>query len=92
MKTTLCFLSVLFGVGLHVSAQNLDLPQTALKDEASLERAIPALAKQSLVLYQETDSSRFLNTLFRLQEVAGQYQDAVATLQSLMNLRQGWTR
>ncbi|MCB0834461.1 MAG: CocE/NonD family hydrolase [Bacteroidetes bacterium] len=87
MKTTLCFLSVLFGVGLHVSAQNLDLPQTALKDEASLERAIPALAKQSLVLYQETDSSRFLNTLFRLQEVAGQYQDAVATLQSLMNLR-----
>jgi putative CocE/NonD family hydrolase len=69
-------------------AQELDLPQAAVKDEASLARAMPGLAKQAIAIYQEPDRSRHLNTLFRLQIVAGQYAEAVATLRSLTEMRQ----
>jgi hypothetical protein len=36
-----------------VSVQQLDLPERALKDDASLAQAIPDLAKQAISIYQE---------------------------------------
>lgn len=80
----LFFLMLLCAVpGISASAQELDLPQAAVKDEAALARVLPGLAKQVIAVYQEPDRSRYLNALFRLQIVAGQYREALATLQSL---------
>jgi hypothetical protein len=65
----------------------LDLPQAALKDETSLADTMPKLAKQTIAAYSEPDRDRYLNALFRLQIVAGQYAEAVATLRSFNDLR-----
>ena len=83
------FSLVLFwaALGTTALAQDLALPQAAAKDEAALARAMPELAKQAIAVYQEPDRNRYLSMLFRLQVVAGQHADAVATLRSLMELR-----
>ena len=87
MQKLLCLVLLCFAVGIHASAQELDLPQAALKDEAALAKAMPELAKQAIAIYQDPDRNRYLNILFRLQMVAGQYVDAAATLRSLTELR-----
>ena len=87
MQKLLCLVLLCFAVGTHASAQELDLPQAAVKDEAALAKAMPGLAKQAIAIYQEPDRNRYLNILFRLQMVAGQYADAAATLRSLTELR-----
>ncbi len=69
------------------SAQQLALPQSAWQDEASLAEAMPSLAQRAIAVYEEPDRGRYLNLLFRLQMVAGQYPEAVATLQELIELR-----
>src|SRR5262245_25874294 len=68
-------------------AQDLNLAQSDLKDESKWGKAIPELAKQAIAIYQEPDRDRYLNMLFRLQEVAGQYADAAETLRTLSELR-----
>lgn len=87
MQKLLCLVLLCFAVGTHASAQELDLPQAAVKDEAALAKAMPELAKQAIAIYEEPDRNRYLNILFRLQMVAGQYADAAATLRSLTELR-----
>jgi uncharacterized protein len=87
MQKLLCLVLLCFAVGTHASAQELDLPQAAVKDEAALAKAMPELAKQASAIYQEPDRNRYLNTLFRIQMVVGQYADAAATLRSLIELR-----
>jgi putative CocE/NonD family hydrolase len=81
---------VLFCVaaGAQVWAQELDLPQAVVKDEAAFAKAMPELARQVMSRYTEPDRDRYLNFLFRLQIVAEQYPEAVVTLQNLVELRQ----
>src|SRR5262245_48825112 len=74
-------------VGTYASAQELELPQAAVKDEAALAKAMPGLAKRAIAIYEEPDRARYLNNLFRMQIVAGQDSEAVATLRGLMELR-----
>jgi uncharacterized protein len=87
MKRLLCFgfLCVIFGG--QAAAQELELPRLALKDEAALANVIPGLAKHAIGIYQEPDRGRYLSALFRLQIVAGQFQEAVTSLQTLVELR-----
>jgi hypothetical protein len=73
--------------GAHAIAQELDLPQAAVRDEAALAKAMPELARRAIAVYEDPDRNRHLNTLFRLQIVAGQYPEAVATLRSLTEMR-----
>lgn len=87
MRKLLSLALLCFAVGFDASTQELDLPQAAVKDDAALAEAMPGLAKQVIAIYEEPDRSRRLNALFRLQMVAGQYVEAVATLQSLTELR-----
>jgi hypothetical protein len=88
MRKLLC-LALLCLAGYADSAtQELELPQGAIGDDAALARAMPELAKQTMAIYREPDRNRYLNVLFRLQIVAGQYQAAAATLQNLKELRQ----
>ena len=74
-------------VGAGVSAQQLELPESALKDEAAIAQALPDLAKQAIAVYQDSDRAGYLGTLFRLQIVAGQYQETITSLESLNELR-----
>jgi len=67
------------------SAQQLRFASTT--NDATLARTMPVLARQTIAVYQEDDRDRFLGNLFRLQLVAGQYSEAVATIRSLRQLR-----
>lgn len=87
MQRLFCFVLLCFAIDARALAQELDLPQAALKDESALAQSMPGLAKQAKAIYQEADRGRYLNTLFRLQVVAGQYNEAVATLRSLVEMR-----
>ncbi len=88
MQKLSCLTLLCAVIGATVSAQELDLSHAAVKSEASLTSAMLGLAKQAIAVYQEPDRSRYLNALFRLQIVAGQYPEAAATLRSLIELRQ----
>ena len=87
MRKLLSLALLCFAVGSHASTQELDLPQTAMKDEVALAEAMPGLAKRAIAIYQEPDRDRYLYALFRLQMVAGQYAEAVTTIRSLTELR-----
>jgi putative CocE/NonD family hydrolase len=65
------------------TAQSFDFPGTAVEDPAALARFMPGLARKVIVAYWEDDRRRYLDNLFRLQIVAGQYADASKTLASL---------
>src|ERR1041385_196505 len=74
-------------LGITASGQEIDLPHSAVNDETAVSQAMPELAKRLIAVYREPDRSRYLNNLFQLQLVAGQYSEAVTTLQSLSDLR-----
>jgi len=73
--------------GIQASPQELKIEQGALTDDASIARAMPELAGQVMARYAEPDRDRYLDNLFRLQIVAGQYERAIDSLQSLTELR-----
>ncbi|HKQ77976.1 MAG TPA: CocE/NonD family hydrolase [Blastocatellia bacterium] len=87
MQKLLLLTVLYFAFGAHSSIQELDLPQAAIKDEAALAEAMPGFARRVIAIYEEPDRSRRLNALFRLQMVADQHADAVASLRSLIELR-----
>jgi len=84
---SLCLLTLLLIGTPRVSAQKLELPAAAVENEEALAKSIPRLAKQAMAIYKETDRGRYLNTLFRLQSVAGEYAEAAATLRTLIEMR-----
>lgn len=57
------------------------------KDVDALLVQLPALAQQAIPAFEEADESRRLNTLFRLQTVAGQPAEARQSLERLLALR-----
>src|ERR1700734_1362373 len=56
---------------------------------ADIAKAMPSLATQLIGEYRDSDQSRYLDNLFRLQLVAGLYPDAAASLAQLGTLRAG---
>lgn len=85
-KFVLLFL-FLFFAGFSIHAQEVDFPRTSLENDPAIARSMPELARQVIPLYQEPDRARYLNTLFRLQLVAGQNAEAITTLNALRELR-----
>lgn len=73
-------------VATHASAQQLEFPGTAA-NEIELSKALPDLARQAIAVYREPDRARYLSTLFQLQIVAGQYPEAITSIESLNELR-----
>jgi putative CocE/NonD family hydrolase len=69
-------------------AQSFDLPKAAATDHAELDKAMPVLASQLLRQYKEDDRERYLANVFRLQTIAGNYKDAIATIGTLRELLQ----
>jgi len=75
-----CFASVAI-------AQQLEFPAAAVHDDSVLSQAMPRLATQAMGAYQESDRETYLDNLFRLQMVAGQYDKAAESIVSLRKLR-----
>ena len=51
------------------------------------EAGMPALARETLAVYRDDDRARYLGNLFRLQLVAGQYPQAIQTIEAVRALR-----
>jgi len=77
------------GLGLvtQAQAQQIEFNQDAATDPAALSKEMPRLAKSVLALYPESERETYLDNLFRLQLVAGDYPGAGASLASLRELR-----
>ncbi len=68
-------------------AQQLRFAGDAATDDAALSRSMPTLASDAIAAYREPDRDKYLGNLFRLQLVAGKYSDAIASIDSLRQLR-----
>jgi putative CocE/NonD family hydrolase len=74
------------------SAQQLNFPGASLEDPVAVSKAMPELARQVIAVYREDDDrQKFLDNLFRLQLVAGQYADALKSLTALRAMQAGNT-
>ena len=62
-----------------LAAQRLSLP-ASLADSTARTEAIPRLAAQAAAVYRDSNRVVMLDNRFRLQFLAGRYQDAAATL------------
>ena len=69
----------------HASAQALNFSAATIGSDTAA--AMSALASQAIGIYKEQNRDRYLDNLFRLQMVAGRYEDASTTLNSLARLR-----
>lgn len=74
------------GVVTQAQSQQVEFNQDAATDPTKLAEEMPSLAKSVLALYRESDRKTYLDGLFRLQLVAGDYPGASASLASLREL------
>ena len=86
IQRTLCLALISLALSLSASAQEFSFPQAAVTDSTALSKAAPELAKQVLAVYKDSDRFKYLDNLFRLQMVVGQYSEALATIASLREL------
>lgn len=68
------------------AAADYPFPATAVESRAELDRAMPTLAGQVVADYADSDRVRYLGTAARLQIVAGQYPQALASIEELRRL------
>ena len=80
----LVFLGVMLTT--QASAQQLDFSKLAASDDVELSKVMPTLAKQIIANYKEEDRQRYLNNLFRLQLIAGDYATAKDTIKLLRGI------
>lgn len=64
-------------------AQQFYLPFAWLKDSASIEKNLPALASRVAAAYKESDRTTYFDNLFRLQLAAGDDKAALSSIDSL---------
>ncbi len=79
-------LLVLLCTSINSFAQNFYFPKQYYADSATMEKNIPAVAKQVLQLYKNTDRVSYYDEVFRYQIAADQYQDAANSIDSLRAL------
>jgi uncharacterized protein len=86
MWKSICPALLCLAVASAAAAQEINFPEAAVADPAALSMAMPDLAKQVITIYKEGDQQKYLDNLFRLQIVAGQYADALNSMASLRKL------
>jgi len=84
---SLALVSLMLASG--ATAQEFSFPENAVSDTAALSKAMPDLAGQVLAVYKEADRDKYLDNLFRLQLVAGKYQEALQTTAELRDRLRG---
>jgi len=70
-----------------LAEQSFDFPATTAEDPAALAQIMPKLAESVIAAYHDDDRRSYLDKLFRLQIVAGRYDDALKSLSELHALR-----
>jgi uncharacterized protein len=68
------------------AAHALDFSASAIEDPAALTAAMPVLARAVMAEFRNDDRRIYLDTLFRLQLVAGDDEDAIKSLIELRKL------
>jgi hypothetical protein len=86
MKALLCICLLAAGSAPAAWSQRLDFSKVTPTDDVALANALPALAKQVIRAYTDTTRDGYLNNLFRLQMVAGDFSGAHTTLEKLRTL------
>jgi uncharacterized protein len=79
-KHWLLWLLFVSGAPALTHAQQIPFPAAAITDRAALDAAIARIAREALQQYKEENRVIYLRNLFRLQQAAGQYSDATASL------------
>jgi hypothetical protein len=76
---------IFFGAALafQSQAQQLKIDKIVVGNDAELSISMPALARQVIAVYKEEDRQKYLNNLFRMQVVAGDYSAAKETIKLL---------
>src|SRR3984885_5127500 len=74
-------------VACFAAAQQFDFPEPSSGDPATLAKPMSALAKQLIAAYKNDDLADYLDNLFRLQMVAGDYAQSLQSLSELRMLR-----
>ena len=69
------------------AAQQFDFPEGAGQNDSALSQAMPDLANRVMKSYQEQDRETYLDNLFRLQAIAGQFRESVESIAALRQLR-----
>ncbi|MCA1624080.1 MAG: hypothetical protein LC778_09830, partial [Acidobacteria bacterium] len=82
----ICLVFLCLIAAVSASAQQLDFNKAAAADGAELARAMPVLAKEIIAVYKDEERERYLNNLFRLQMIAGNYAEANAAIKSLREI------
>jgi hypothetical protein len=85
MKALLCTCLLIAGSA-PAASQRLDFSKVTPTDDAALANSLHALAKQVIGVYTDTTQDGYLNNLFRLQMVTGDYSGAHTTLGKLRTL------
>ncbi len=67
-------------------AQQLDFNKAAATDEVELAKMMPILARETIAVYEDDDRQKYLNSLFRLQIIAGEYAEAKDTIKLLREI------
>src|SRR5437763_390466 len=88
MREILCLLTVCaFAATQALGQAAIAFSKAASTDRSELARSMPGLAREIIAKYREEDREKYLDTLFRMQMVGEQYEEANATLESLRDLR-----
>lgn len=85
MKRLSGLLLALFAWPAFAQAPDVRVPE-GLNGEG-IDRAMPVLAREAMAAYREDDRQRYLGNLFRLQMVAGQYAQAIESVDTIRALR-----
>ena len=70
----------------QAAAQLFDFNRAAATDSTELAKAMPRFAKEVVAAYKDEDRKRYLDNLFRLQMIAGNYGQAIVAIHSLREL------
>ncbi len=67
-------------------AQNIYFPPSAYADSASIAQNMPSLARKVLAQYKQPDRTTYIDNLFRLQIVAGDYYGAIKNIDTFYHI------
>src|SRR5262245_36342933 len=73
-------------ISISSHAQKIAVPKNLFADAVSLGNNMPALAKEVMARYKETDKNTYFDNLVRYQLVAKEYAAAIGSLDSLQEI------
>ena len=86
MRRLLCFLLLCVLGATQAAAQLFEFNKAAVLDSAELAKAMPRFAKEVIAAYKDEDRKKYLDNVFRLQMIAGNYGQAIVAISSLREL------